>query len=123
MIQLLQAMFSTIAGVWHGPSTMDVRAAIHEVQEGKSINSAPSVKETGNNKPVDQYADEIKKIEDELYGGRQLLKSGTCIDITLQELLHIIPRKRRRVDAYRGLQRALSERRGVTLRIKSNKTK
>ena len=87
-------MFSTIAETWHGP-TMDVRAA----------------------------ADEIKKIEDELYGGRQLLKSGTCIDITLQELLHIIPRRRRRVDAYRGLQRALSERRGVTLRIKSNKTK
>ena len=122
MFQLLQAMFSTIAETWHGP-TMDVRAAIPEVQKEKSVNSAPSVKETGNNKPVDQYADEIKKIEDELYGGRQLLKSGTCIDITLQELLHLIPRKRRRVDAYRGLQRALSERRGVTLRIKSNKTK
>jgi len=122
MFQLLQAMFSTIAETWHG-STMDVRAAIPEAQKEKSVNSASSVKETGNNKPVDQYADEIKKIEDELYGGRQLLKSGTCIDITLQELLHLIPRKRRRVDAYRGLQRALSERRGVTLRIISNKTK
>ena len=122
MIQLLQAMFSSMAETWHGP-TVDVRAAIPEAQKEKSVNSAPSVKETGNNKPVDQYADEIKKIEDELYGGRHLLKSGTCIDITLQELLHLIPRKRRRVDAYRGLQRALSERRGVTLRIKSNKTK
>ena len=122
MFQLLQAMFSTIAETWHG-STMNVRAAIPEAQDDSIVNSAPSVKETGNNKPVDQYADEIKKIEDELYGGHQLLKSGTCIDITLQELLHIIPRKRRRVDAYRGLQRALSERRGVTLRIKSNKTK
>ena len=122
MIQLLQAMFSSMAQTWHG-STVDVRAAIPEAQKEKSVNSAPSVKETGNNKPVDQYADEIKKIEDELYGGRQLLKSGTCIDITLQELLQIIPRKRRRIDAYRGLQRALSERRGVTLRIKSNKTK
>ena len=122
MFQLLQAMFSTIAETWHGP-TLDVRAAISEAQDDSIVNSAPSVKETGNNKPVDQYADEIKKIEDELYGGHQLLKSGTCIDITLQELLHIIPRRRRRVDAYRGLQRALSERRGVTLRIKSNKTK
>ena len=122
MFQLLQAMFSTIAETWHGP-TMDVRAAIPKAQKEKSVNGAPSVKETGNNKPVDQYADEIKKIEDELYGGHQLLKSGTCIDITLQELLQIIPRKRRRIDAYRGLQRALSERRGVTLRIKSNKTK
>ena len=122
MFQLLQAMFSSMAQTWHG-QTMDVRAAIPEAQKEKSVICAPSVKETGNNKPVDQYADEIKKIEDELYGGRQLLKSGTCIDITLQELLNIIPRKRRRVDAYRGLQRALSERRGVILRIKSNKTK
>ena len=122
MIQLLQAMFSSMAETWHGP-TMDVRAAIPEAQDDSIVNSAPSVKETGNNKPVDQYADEIKKIEDELYGGHQLLKSGTCIDITLQELLQIIPRRRRRIDAYRGLQRALSERRGVTLRIKSNKTK
>ncbi|MBQ9821408.1 MAG: hypothetical protein IJM58_04745 [Muribaculaceae bacterium] len=122
MFQLLQAMFSTIAETWHGP-TIDVRAAIPEAQDDSIVNSAPSVKETGNNKPVDQYADEIKKIEDELYGGHQLLKSGTCIDITLQELLQIIPRRRRRIDAYRGLQRALSERRGVTLRIKSNKTK
>ena len=122
MFQLLQAMFSTIAETWHGP-TIDVRAAIPEAQDDSIVNSAPSVKETGNNKPVDQYADEIKKIEDELYGGHQLLKSGTCIDITLQELLQIIPRRRRRIDAYRGLQRALSKRRGVTLRIKSNKTK
>ena len=121
MIQLLQAMFSSMAETWHGP-TMNVRAAIPEAQPEKSVNSAPSVKETGNNKPVDQYADEIKKIEDELYGGRQLLKSGTCIDITLQEILRIISKRRRRVDAYRGLVSRLNKM-GVTLTITSNKTK
>ena len=115
MIQLLQAMFSSMAQTWHG-QTMDVRAAIHEAQKEKSINSAPSVK--GD----DPYADDIHRLEDALNGGRPFEK-GSCIDITLQELLQIIPRKRRRIDAYRGLQRALSERRGVTLRIKSNKTK
>lgn len=55
MIQLLQAMFSQVTGAWHGPSTMDVRAAIHEVQEGKSINSAPSARDDGQ--PEDPYAD------------------------------------------------------------------
>ena len=117
MFNLLQAMFSTIAGVWHGPSTMDVRAAIHEVQEGKSINSAPLA-----NDGSDPYAGEIDKLMDALNGGRPFVK-GSCIDMTLQDLLRIIPRRRRRVDAYRGLQRALSERQGATLLITSNKTK
>ena len=44
MMRLLQAMFSSLTTTWHGPSPMDVRAAIHEVQEGKSINSAPSAR-------------------------------------------------------------------------------
>ena len=33
MIQLLQAMFSSLTTTWHGPSTMDVRAAIPEAQK------------------------------------------------------------------------------------------
>lgn len=115
MFQLLQAMFSTIAETWHGP-TMDVRAAIPEAQKEKSVISTQPVK------GGDPYADDIHRLEDALNDGRPFEK-GSCIDITLQELLQIIPRKRRRIDAYRGLQRALSERRGVTLRIKSNKTK
>ncbi len=115
MMQLLQAMFSSMADTLHGP-TMDVRAAIPEAQKEKRVISAPSVK--GD----DPYADDIHRLEDALNEGRPL-DNGRCIEITLQDLLQIIPRKRRRIDAYRGLQRALSERRGVTLRIKSNKTK
>ena len=115
MFQLLQAMFSSMSTTWHGPSTMDVRAAIHEVQEGKSINSAPSVK--GD----DPYADDIHRLEDALNGGRPL-DNGRCIEITLQDLLQIIPRKRRRIDAYRGLVSRLNKM-GVTLTINSQKSK
>ena len=86
MIQLLQAMFSTV-GIWHGP-TMDVRAAIPEVQKEKSVNSAPSVK--GD----DPYADDIHRLEDALNGGRPFEK-GSCIEITLKDLLQIVERKRR----------------------------
>ena len=114
MIQLLQAMFSSMAQTWHGP-TMDVRAAIPEAQKEKSVNSAPSVK--GD----DPYADDIHRLEDALNEGRPL-DNGRCIEITLQDLLQIIPRKRRRIDAYRGLVGRLKKM-GVTLTINSQKSK
>ena len=114
MIQLLQAMFSSMAETWHGP-TMNVRAAIPEAQPEKSVNSAPSVK--GD----DPYADDIHRLEDALNEGRSL-DNGRCIEITLQDLLQIIPRKRRRIDAYRGLVGRLNKM-GVTLTINSQKTK
>ena len=114
MMQLLQAMFSSIVETWHG-ATVDVRAAIPEAQNEKSVNSAPSVK--GD----DPYADDIHRLEDALNEGRPL-DNGRCIEITLQDLLQIIPRKRRRIDAYRGLVSRLNKM-GVTLTINSQKTK
>ena len=114
MMQLLQAMFSSMAETWHGP-TMDVRAAIPEAQDNSSVKSAPSVK--GD----DPYADDIHRLEDALNEGRPL-DNGLCIEITLQDLLQIIPRKRRRIDAYRGLVSRLNKM-GVKLTINSQKTK
>ena len=114
MIQLLQAMFSSMAETWHGP-TMNVRAAIPEAQPEKSVNSAPSVK--GD----DPYADDIHRLEDALNEGRPL-DNGRCIEITLQDLLQIIPRKRRRIDAYRGLVGRLNKM-GVKLTINSQKSR
>ena len=114
MIQLLQAMFSSMAETWHGP-TMNVRAAIPEAQPEKSVNSAPSVK--GD----DPYADDIHRLEDALNEGRPL-DNGRCIEITLQDILQIIPRKRRRIDAYRGLVGRLNKM-GVKLTINSQKSR
>ena len=51
------------------------------------------------------------------------LKPGLCIETTLQELLTIAPRHRPRIDAYNGLVSDLWLRYGVTLTIKSRKTK
>ena len=114
MIQLLQAMFSSMAETWHGP-TMDARAAIPEAQPEKSVNSAPSV--NGD----DPYADDIHRLEDALNEGHPL-DNGRCIEITLQDILQIIPRARRRVDAYRGLVSRLNKM-GVTLTINSQKSR
>ena len=111
MMQLLQSMFSTMVGAWRGP-TVDVRAAILEAQDD-SVNSAPPVRDEN------PYAGDIHRLEAAL--GHPLEK-GDCIDFKLQDLLRIIPRKRRRIDAYRGLVSKL-DKMGVTLTIKSNKTK
>ena len=116
MINLLQAMFSTIVDTWHGP-TMDVRAAIHEAQEGKSIKSAPSTRYDGQ--PEDPYAGDIYRLEAAI--GHPLEKDD-CIDFKLQDLLQIIPRKRRRIDAYRGLVGRLNKM-GVKLTINSQKSR
>ena len=115
MMQLLQAMFSTIADTWHGPK-WDVRSLI-KAQDEKSISSATLVNGNDN----DPYADDIAKLQNALFN-RHPLENGTCIDITLQDLLQIIPKKRRRIDAYRGLVSRLS-RMGVTLTINSQKSK
>lgn len=50
-------------------------------------------------------------------------KTGFCITITLQEALSIMPRERRRIDSYRGLQSYLKKDWNITLTIKSQKTK
>ena len=113
MIQLLQAMFSSMAETWHG-SKWVVRSPI-KAQDEKSITSAPSVKAD------DPYADDIHRLEDALNEGRPL-DNGRCIEITLQDLLQIIPRKRRRIDAYRGLVSRLNKM-GVTLTINSQKSR
>ncbi len=117
MFQLLQAMFSSIADTWRGP-TMDVRAIISEAQDGKnSISSTPAARDDGQ--PEDPYADDIHRLEAAL--GHPLEK-GACINFKLQDILHIIPKKRRRVDSYRGLVGKLNKM-GVKLTITSNKTK
>lgn len=113
MMQLLQAMFSTIADTWHG-SKWGARSPI-KAQDEKSISSATPVRDD------DPYAGDIDKLQNALFNGHPL-ENGTCIEIALQDLLQIIPKKRRRIDAYRGLVSRLN-RMGVTLTINSQKSR
>lgn len=46
-----------------------------------------------------------------------------CIDIELQDLLKIVPRNRKRIDAYDGLRSYLMKNYGLRLNITSQKTK
>ena len=49
------------------------------------------------------------------------MRSGLCIEIELSELLEILPRERRRKDAYDKLVKFLADEMNVQLTIKSRK--
>ena len=114
MIQLLQALFSVMPKTAQQPMT-DFRRLCLEAEGKNEIDAAPDNMDDGQ-QPGDPYADEIKRLEAE-YGP---FANGMCITVELKKLLEICPRRRRRKDAYRNLQKTLDEM-GVTLNIKSQK--
>ena len=116
MIQLLQALFSVMPKTAQQPMT-DFRRLCLEAEEKKELDAAPADMDDGQ-QPGDPYAGEIKRLGTE-YGP---LIEGQHLTVQLQDLLAIIPRARRRIDAYNGLVKELANR-GVTLTIKSRKTK
>lgn len=67
-----------------------------------------------------KYQNDIETFR-EIYG--ENFKTGLCIEITLKELLEICPRERKRTDAYTGLISFLKGKLGITLTIKSQKSK
>ena len=116
MIQLLQALFSTMPETAQQPMT-DFRRSCLEAEESKELDAAPDNMDDGQ-QPGNPYADEIKRLEDE-FGP---LIEGQHLTVQLQDLLALVPRARRRIDAYNGLVKDLANR-GVTLTIKSRKSK
>ena len=67
-----------------------------------------------------KYQDDIEALCD-MYG--ENFKTGLCINLTLKQALEIMPRERLRVDAFRGLISFLKGKMGITLTIKSQKSK
>ena len=116
MIQLMQALFSTMPETAQQPMT-DFRRLCFEAGEKKELNAVPANMNDGQ-QPDDPYAGDIKRLGTE-YGP---LIEGQHLTVQLQDLLAIIPRARRRITAYNGLVKELANR-GVTITIKSRKTK
>ena len=116
MIQLMQALFSTMPETVQQPMT-DFRRLCLEAEEKKELDAAPADMDDGQ-QPGNPYADEVKRLEAE-YGP---LIEGQHLTVQLQDLLALVPRARRRIDAYNGLVKELAGR-GVTLTIKSRKSK
>ena len=112
LYQLLQSMFSTVfPGTADSVQREDKRTILPDAQEQKRVKSAAS---------VDSITEDIKRLEVALFNGKPL-ESGSEINISLQDLLKIVPRNRPRKDAYKHLQRVLKDDMGVILTIKSQK--
>ena len=88
-----------------------------ESQDGRS-DCAPDVIEEKEHIVIipEKFKDDIQRLIS--YCGVEL-KSGLCIEIELSELLEILPRERRRKDAYDKLVKFLAEEMNVQLTIKS----
>ena len=70
---------------------------------------------------TEKYQGDIAALE-ERYGSLHS-KTGLSIDLTLREALSLMPRGRKRIDAYTGLVSYLKREYGITLTITSQKTK
>lgn len=74
-----------------------------------------------SNKPIpEKYRKDVEALQSK-YG--DAFKTGLCINLTLQEALSLMSRDRKRVDSYAGLISYLKREQGITLTIKSQKTK
>jgi hypothetical protein len=84
-------------------------------------NAAPSVTVKKDSKPIpEKYKKDVEALRGK-YG--DTFKTGLSIELTLQEALEIMPRERRRIDAYSGLISCLQKELNITLNLKSQKTK
>ena len=86
-------------------------------------NAVPSVsvKKDSNRTIPEKYKKDIAALQ-EKYGSLSSL-AGLSINLTLKEALEIMPRNRRRVDAYEGLKNYLKREYGIELIIKSRQTR
>lgn len=68
-----------------------------------------------------EFEGDVKSLCD--YAGINVLNRGMTIRMTLQEILSIIPKTRRRIESYKTLIKFLNEEMGVALELTSRKTK
>lgn len=85
----------------------------------KDVNPNAPVNNPNSEDHYSRYAGDIYALVNE-FG---VLYRTQTISVTLQKMLQIAPRNRRRIESYQGLISYLRDEVGVTLTIVSNKTK
>ena len=86
---------------------------------GRQENTAPDVIIQKVSITPKKFKDDVEALAG--YIGEEHFISGLSIEVTLGELLAVIPRKRRRCEAYNSLVKYLSEKRNILLTIKSRR--
>ena len=82
-------------------------------------NAEPSVSVKKDS--TEKYRKDIVALEERY--GKLSTQTGLSINLTLREALTLMPRNRKRIDAYEGLRNYLKREYGIELTIKSQKTK
>lgn len=82
-------------------------------------NTAPDVIVQKVSITPEKFKDDVEALVK--YIGEEHFISGLGIEVTRGELLAVIPRKRRRCEAYNSLVKYLREERNILLTIKTNK--
>lgn len=88
--------------------------------ENSAVPSVIVKKDSNKTNIPEKYRKDVALLQSK-YG--DAFKTGFCINLTLQEALSIMPRERRRIDAYSSLVSYLKKEWDITLSIKSQKTK
>ena len=91
----------------------------NSVSNRLEIDAAPSV--TAKKDSTEKYRKDIAALEEKY--GKLSTQTGLSINLTLREALSLMPRGRKRIDAYAGLVSYLKREYGITLTITSQKTK
>ena len=84
---------------------------------GRQENTAPDVIIQKVSITPEKFKDDVEALVK--YIGEEHFVSGLNIEVTLSELLAVIPRKRRRCEAYNSLVKYLREERNIILTIKA----
>lgn len=98
---------------------MELSQIILAESDGFLRGSVPAVKYESEQLGLTTIEQDVMSLKQ--YIGETGFKSGFCIEITLKDLLSVVPRKRRRTDAYATLVKYLKDECNITLSIKSNK--
>ncbi len=91
-----------------------------EFLRGREAMVEPFDKQTTTHIVPEKFREDVSALT--AYIGEERFVKGLSIDVTLGELLDVVPRNRRRADAYNTLIKYLKDERGITLIIKSNKS-
>lgn len=68
----------------------------------------------------DKFSEDIEHLK--AHFGDEIFKNGASVELTLAEALSIMPRTRRRTDAYNTLRKYLKEKLDITLNIKNGRS-
>ena len=90
-----------------------------ESSKDRQENTAPDVIARTISITPEKFKNDVEVLAG--YIGEEHFISGLSIEVTLSELLAVIPRKRRRCEAYNSLVKYLREERNILLTIKSRR--